>query len=126
MRLGLLSSWVGLGSLGLKAPEAWVPFQGITPEEWIAKLRPQLGGTSSIVKVKLHRIADYEIIPGVNSCMIYLFAIDTDNRGELLADEQTNMRMGDPTGGDGDIVRSSNAAAPSKILQRKWEGRTRS
>jgi hypothetical protein len=81
--LGHLSSWVGLSDLDLRAPDAWVPYQGISAEKWVAKLY-QLG--KKVVRIRLHRIGEYEAA-GLQP--IYVFPLATDRFGEFVDDKQT-------------------------------------
>jgi hypothetical protein len=61
-KLGYLSSWEGLSRLNLKAPNAWIRYQGLSDDEFYAQLyRDTLyRETSPPVMLRLYKIGDHK------------------------------------------------------------------
>jgi hypothetical protein len=56
--IGGLSSWAGLKHLGLWAPEAWIPFQGVADSQWLSKLYPEVG--MYFTRIAINRLAGHD------------------------------------------------------------------
>jgi hypothetical protein len=95
-RLGYLSSWEGLSRLNFRAPDAWIPYQGIPSDKFYPRLYNE---TETTVRIRLREIGDYKITrPNGGPDWIYIDVPRSavDERGNFLSDETAICRWAIP------------------------------
>ncbi|TFV37960.1 hypothetical protein [Bradyrhizobium niftali] len=96
-KLGYLSSWVGLSRLGLSAPAAWKPYQGMPSDKFYPFLYDEYR-TQHISSIRLVKIGNYEIT--CHGCPDWIYIdipeASLDRSGNLCAGEDVLCRWAIP------------------------------
>jgi TIR domain len=123
-KLGYLSSWQGLNSLDMQAPEAWIPYQGMPSDKFIPLLLDERGNNRTVGNMRLSQIGEYRITSAGSPDYIYILipeaylCCDENGWPRFIGDEKIICRWAIP---QVELSEQLRCALPNSY-NGKWRG----